>query len=140
MSARSSSEDLVDDSGWPLVVIRGPKCYDQATVAATVDPLIAILDRGKRFCIEGDLSETTRFEWAEIRSFQIFLRDHGKRMDDQVTAVALIIPSALVRGAVKVLFKLKPPCFPYRVVQNHEASAIYLARSLAEPGPRTASG
>lgn len=85
------------------------------------------------------MTATIRFEWSEIKVFDAFARANGERLDSQVAALALIIPSAMVRGAIRVLFKLKAPGHPYRVVHERDAALEYIAPYLSELSPRAAA-
>ena len=136
MSEGLSPEDFVDGSAWPLLVVRGPKIVDNQAARSIVSGLVAALDRGQRFCIHVDMTATTRFEWSEIKVFDAFARANGDRLDTQVAALALVIPSAMVRGAIRVLFKLKAPGHPYEVLADEYIAPFLagLARRVAASG------
>ncbi|MEM7155611.1 MAG: hypothetical protein AAF799_22365 [Myxococcota bacterium] len=126
---------LVDVSAWPLVVLRFSRVVDAETVQQVATGLSATLDRAERFCMQVDMTNTSRFEWAEIKSFDRFARANEDRLNAHVAALALIIPSAMVRGAIRVMFRLKSPAHPYRVVHRRESAVEYLAPYLAELVP-----
>ena len=94
---------------------------------------------GPRFCLLVDFSPTKRMEIAEIKRLTAFVESRGSELDTQLVAMAHIVPSAMVRGALKVLFSLRPPGSPYRVTRTPEAAHAYLGPYINELMGKTAT-
>ena len=131
----------VDESAWPRVVLRRPPVFDQAAVVGITTGLDRALDRGDRFCLEVDLTESTRLDWKELKAFGAYAKASRERHSVLFVTVALVIPSAMVRGAIRVLFQIQSPGYSHRVLQSRREADEYLAPFLAELSqPVAASG
>ena len=120
---------------WPLVVITGPRVPDKFFTGRLMEQMGAVLDRNERFCILADMTDAVRFELAEIRSLAGFAKENGDRIDQQVAALGFAVPSAMVRGAIKVLFTFRSPGHPYLVARTREAALAYLDPHLVALRP-----
>ena len=132
-------ETGVDTAGWPLVRYVSARNMDREAAHAFIERMRYVLDREERFCMLVDLRAAERIDLAEIRMIADFARSKGPQLRKLVTAMALIVPSAMVRGAVKVIFKLKPPEHPYTLVRDMETGEAYIApylEDLVNPTPR----
>lgn len=127
-------ETGVDTRTWPLVRYVGAHTTDTVKACEFIESLRRVLDRDKRFCMLVDLTLAERIDLAEIRMIADFARLKGPQLREFVTAMALVVPSPMVRGAIKVMFTLKPPEHPYTVVRDMEAGEAYIAPYLEELG------
>lgn len=103
----------VDASEWPLVVMKPSQFGCEGSFIALREALGAILDRGERFCMIADLAHKTNVELPEVRHLSELFRSQGERLDTCLAALALVAPSAMVRGAIKLIFRDRRPKYPY---------------------------
>ncbi len=79
-------------------------------------------------------------ELREVRSLTDFFMEHGERMDALVVALGLVVPSAMVRGGLRVVFRTRTPGYPYEQFENCRKAKVYLERHIAELSMPTAVG
>ena len=97
----------LDAEAWPLVVLK-PTAYPTKDSLEGLDVALGeLLDRGERFCLLGDLSHKNGMELHEVQHLQALFEEQGERLDRQVVAFGLAIPSAMVPKPMS----LPPPEF-----------------------------
>ncbi|MEM7155613.1 MAG: hypothetical protein AAF799_22375 [Myxococcota bacterium] len=106
--------------------------FDQASVVGITTGLDAALDRGEPFCLEVDLTQSTRLDWKELKAFGAYARASKERHNALLFTVALVILSAMVRGAIKVLFQIHSPGYAHRVLQHRSEALEYMEPYLAQ--------
>lgn len=122
----------LDPSGWPLVVLKPSPFGTTGSLRVLSEGMVQLLDRGERFCILADFTDKTCMELDEVRCLGDLHRTHGARMDELVVAQGLAVPSAMVRGALKLVFRARPPRYPYVVFRQRRRARAYLESYLAE--------
>jgi len=122
----------VDASAWPLVVLRPFQFGNELSLEALDQGLGSILERGERFCMLADFTQKTYIELPEVRHLTEMFRHHGQRLDDGLVALGLAVPSAMVRGAVKLILQARPPNFPYEVLRTRREARRYIAAHLEQ--------
>lgn len=132
MTARTRDDFRTDLRAWPLIKIVGPTLPDKHFVRSTTRALEKALDRGECFCVLADMRKSRRAELEEVKAISEFAERHGDRLDAQVIALAIVAPSPVVRGAVKVLFALRKPQHPFALVETMSEANSYLEPFLAE--------
>lgn len=90
----------------------------------------AELQRNQAFCVLADASATVRIEFAHAKRIAEFGERNHMRLQAYVQALALVVPSAMVRGALKVAFQIKEPPHPYRILRTLEEADEYLTAFL----------
>lgn len=122
----------VDDDEWPLVVIRPASFGNGASLTALTDGICEILDQRRQLCLIADFSHKTCVELPEVRHLAELFRSQGERIDTLVLALAVVAPSAMVRGAMKLVFQARPPNLPLSVVRTHREAKKFVGPYLAE--------
>jgi hypothetical protein len=88
------------------------------------------LESNQAFCVLADASITIRIDFAHAKRIADFgVRNH-MRLEAYVKALALVVPSAMVRGALKVAFQIKAPPHPYQILRTVEEAEAYLTSFL----------
>jgi hypothetical protein len=98
----------------------------------------AELQRNQAFCVLADASSTVRIDFAHARRIADFGERNHMRLQAYVQALALVVPSAMVRGALKVAFQIKEPPHPYRILRTVDEAEQYLTAFLTlcpQPSP-----
>ena len=110
-----------------------PLCRLRVGTAPTVDSFDSMfagfeaeLQRNQAFCVLADASITVRIEFAHAKRIAEFGERNHMRLQAYVQALALVVPSAMVRGALKVAFQIKEPPHPYRILRTLEEANDYL--------------
>ena len=88
------------------------------------------MELGERFCLYVDMMEARRFDLPAIQVMGSFAQRNSDTLDRRVAALVIVAPSAMVRGAIRVLFTIKTPGHPYAVVRNREEADAYIAAQL----------
>lgn len=122
----------VDDSEWPLVVLRPSLFGSDASLTALGEGLREVLDRGKRFCLLADFTQKTYMELPEVRHLSELFRSEGERIDAHVAVLALVVPKPMVRGAIKLVLQSRPPNVPYEVHRTRRDAKRFISPHLAE--------
>ena len=89
----------------------------------------------REICLLADATATVRLDLVHVKTIARFGEEHHSLLAERVRALVLVIPSAMVRGAIKVAFQLKAPPHPYAVVQTIDEATDYLAPYLREISP-----
>lgn len=127
----------VDASRWPLLVVTAP---DEPTPAFTdrfTAQMQAQLDRMSPFCVLVDmpnLRRVSQVDLGELRRIAAFAQREGDLLDANTVALALHVPHAVVRAAMRLLFALRPPNHPYAIFKTRAAADAYLAPHLRTLG------
>ncbi len=131
----------VDESRWPLVVIRWPR---GPVTDADVEALIALslghLARRERFASLHDGVRATGLDGRQRRRMADHVNAYRKPLGEWHVAAAIVVDSAIVRGIVTAINWLSPPPFPQRQFATRaEAEAWLLGMLDAEAGRARAS-
>jgi hypothetical protein len=89
------------------------------------------LERAQSFCVLADATITSRLEMSHAKIIADFGERNHARLEAHVMALALVVPSAMVRGALRVAFQLKAPPHPYKIVRTTEDAQAFLNPFLA---------
>jgi hypothetical protein len=88
------------------------------------------LDKHRSFCLLAEAVATTHLEFSQVRQIADFgLRNHDM-LQAYVRAMAIVVPSNVVRAGVKVAFQIKAPPHPYKLFSNLDDGCAYLAHYL----------
>lgn len=122
----------VDDEEWPLVVLRPSTFGNDASLASLCEGLGEILDRGKRFCLLADFSNKTYMELHEVKHVSELFRSEGPRLDQQALVLALLVPSAMVRGAINLVLQARTPNIPCEILRTRQEAKRFISPYLDE--------
>ncbi|WP_106393941.1 STAS/SEC14 domain-containing protein [Enhygromyxa salina] len=87
----------------------------------------AELGRHRSICVLANAEKTARIDLAHVKRIAEFGQTHHTLLQAYMRALAFVIPSAVVRGALKLAFQIKTPPHPYRVCHSEEEAQAYLA-------------
>ena len=96
------------------------------------------LERAQSFCVLADATITSRLELSHAKIIADFGERNHDRLQAHVKALALVVPSAMVRGALRVAFQIKAPPHPYKILRTAEEAQTFLNPFLAtcpQPSP-----
>ncbi len=109
----------IDESEFPLVVVRLTGDSTDAQFEAYMDGLDEIRARAKRrYVVLFDASEMLVPTGRQVRMMANWLRARTPEIRANVLADAYIIPSIALRMALKALFTLQASAIPYVVVET----------------------
>lgn len=120
-----------DNSGWPLFRL----VFGQHPTDAGFDAAFAAfereLEKHRSFCLLADAVATTHLEFSGVRKIADFgLRNHDM-LQAYVRALAIVVPSNVVRAGVKVAFQIKAPPHPYKLFSSLEEGNAYTAHYVS---------
>jgi hypothetical protein len=125
----------LDDSLWPLLMVKFTGMPATAQVAAYLEQLTGYLERGERHVTLVDTSGMTGAGPSEQRQLQVeWMKRHEARLNEQLLGSAYVITSPLVRLSVSVIFFLKPMRQPYVITSTVPEAAAWTANLLQQAG------
>lgn len=123
-------EVVFDSSGRPLCRFIVGQTPSADSLEAALHEVEDELGRHRSMCLIADGSVTARIDILSVKHIANFgVRNH-QVLQAYVRALAVVAPSAMARGAVKLAFHIKAPPHPYRVVNTLEEAEAYLAPYL----------
>ena len=90
------------------------------------------LERAQPLCLMLDSRHSRRVELPPLRAFSEFGHTHAQQLSAHVRALAVIVPSAIMRGSLRLAFQLNPPPHPVCVCKTKAEGLSWLAPYLAE--------
>lgn len=82
--------------------------------------------RHRSFCVAVDAEQTESIDFAHVKRFAAFGEKNRSLLEAYIRALAFVIPSPAVRGAMKVAFQLSPPPHPVKICRTKEQAKAYL--------------
>jgi hypothetical protein len=129
------SDILLDDSLWPLLLVRFVGVPTTPQVEAYLAQMTSYLERGEHYVTLLDSSGMTGMGPAEQRHLQAaWMKKHDAKLRVRSQGTAFVITSPLVRLAVSVVFHIKPTHSPYRIAATLPEAAAWAANRLAAVG------
>lgn len=132
----------LDESAWPIVVVRWPRELSLADIDAHFADIRDLGARGERMALILDMSESGVLSHMQRRHAAAHLAGLYQSIGEQIAGVAHVITSPVVRGMLASVYWLAPPPFETRVVGT-VAEAVAWARvrigsgEPAGPEPRS---
>lgn len=123
-------ESVVDTSRRPLLEItvgEVPSLESFNEVFAEVELELA---RHQSICVLTNAEQTTRIDLEHVKRIAQFGETHHTMLEAYIRALAFVIPSAMVRGALKVAFQIKAPPHPVKICRTEQEARSYLAPYL----------
>jgi hypothetical protein len=129
------SDIQLDDSLWPLLLVRFKGVPTTPQVEAYLAGMTSFLERGEPYVSLLDSSGMTGMGPAEQRHMQAaWLKQHDEKLRVLSQGTAFVITSPLVRLAVSVVFHIKPKQTPYLIAATLPEAAAWAAHQLAAAG------
>lgn len=125
---------VFDTSRRPLCCVQISAKPDKAEFEAVFAGIEAELARGRPFCLMADAVATTRLEFEHVKQLAGFGQRNHALLEAHVRAMSIVVPSAMVRGALKVAFQIKTPPHPHQVARSLEEAEAFLAPYVAAIG------
>nr|AYM53153.1 hypothetical protein [Pseudenhygromyxa salsuginis] len=116
----------VDATERPLLRVRIGEVPSLGELEEVFAKLRKELERGGSICMLVDATATKTLELDQVRLIADFGEDNHDLVSSRVMALAFVVPSAMVRGALKVAFRLKPPPHPVSVFKVADDAQSYL--------------
>jgi hypothetical protein len=104
----------VDESRWPMVVIRWPATVTDADVEDFLARSMAQLERRQRYASLHDGVRASGLDSKQRARMSEHTNTHRDALGQWMVAAAIVSPSAVVRGIVTAINWLSPPPFPQR--------------------------
>lgn len=89
------------------------------------------LARFTSICVLVDARETKRIDLSQVKRIAEFGERNDKLLGAYIRVLAFVIPSAMVRGALKVAFQLKVPPHPVHICQTEAQARTHIDPVLA---------
>jgi hypothetical protein len=125
----------VDDSHWPLVIVRMVGTPTVADFEAYLEQRLELLRRGQHaIVVDVDASRGVTMP-TEQRVKQVEWRvRHEELIRQKLLGMAYATDSAIFRLSLSLVFHMKPPAYAYVVAPNLELGVAWAACRLSEAG------
>lgn len=124
-------DSVVDASTFPLIGITVEPQPTLETFEEIFKKVEEVLAQHTSLCVMINAEQTTRIDLAQVRRIAEFGETHDKLLAAYIRALVFIIPSAMVRGALRVAFQIKAPPHPVHICQTEAEARAYLDPYLA---------
>lgn len=121
-----------DRTRWPLVHLIADGAVTHDGTRQLVAHIDASLQRPEPFAILMETRNPHGVEVPHIREWAAFLGERRELIERRLLGVAFVMPSAMMRGALRVLFTWVSPPFEYAVVDSEEAGLAFLQPLLPQ--------
>lgn len=116
---------------WPLVRLEYPENVADEHMTQIGTELEAVLARGERFSMVIDGSRTMSLTPKQRRLIVDTIDRLSNDMKRLCVGQALVVKSAMARGAVTALMWLREPPVPLKVFDTHEAANAWARQLIA---------
>ena len=124
-------ESVIDTSKRPLFGIEVEPTVTLSTLDQIFSAVEEELARHTSICILVNAVNTTSMELSHVRRIAEFGEKNDPLISAYIRAIAFVIPSAMVRGALKVAFQLRAPPHPIKICKAHDEAEAFLQPFLA---------
>jgi hypothetical protein len=130
-----SAHIQLDDSHWPLLVIRYEGTATDEEVARTLSASTRYLERDEPCVIIHDMSRAGECASLTQRHLQAeWLKRHDARLRQWVLGIAYVTNSAALRLMVSLLFHVKPLAMPHKTFPRLPDAVTWVAHQFQQPG------
>jgi hypothetical protein len=123
----------VDDSRFPLVIVRYRGLLDDEAFEAYLQRLQEVRSRGPNVAVL-DATHAGYLPASQRRRQAEWLREHAGMMRDNSLGTAFVIPSTLIRGVLTAILWIVPMPGPHVVVETHEQGEEWARARLHAAG------
>jgi hypothetical protein len=126
----------VDDSLWPLVIVRMVGTSSPAEFEAYLEKRLEFLRRGQPHLhlVEVDTSRNCPLPPEQRQRLVKWMAQHEEAIRQRLLGLAYATDSAQVRLTLSLIFHSKAPTYPYVVVPNLALGGAWAAGRLNEAG------
>lgn len=132
------AEIIVDESKWPLVVVRYPAEYDLQDWLTHGNRLNSILDREVPFAYIAETSMARPANSAERKISGDSHRARHAAWEKYCLGCGVVLRSAINRGVLTAIQWLHPYPYPMEAFATYEQAETWVLRKLRE-GPQLAN-
>ncbi len=115
-----------DRTRWPLVHLLADGAVTHSGTRQLFAHIDALLEQPEPFAIMMEIRNPRGVEVPHIREWAAFLGDRRELLERRLLGVAFVMPSPMMRGAMRVLFSWVGPPFEFAVVDAAEAGLAFL--------------
>lgn len=127
----------MDESLWPLVVVRFTGVVSASDFEGYLDRLRVLLERGEPFVV---ITDTSQMSWhgPALRQRQVeWIQQHAGDMREWVLGHATIATSTFARLSVSILRHLQPMPMPHTDVADLPSALMWVTERLRKGGHAT---
>jgi hypothetical protein len=131
----SRDDILLDDSLWPLLIVRFVGVPTPPQMEAFLTRMTAILERGEPYVSLFDASGMTGVGSTELRHLYVaWMKRHAVRQRELNRGTASVVTSPLIRLTLNVVLHLTPQRSPYLITARLDEAAAWVADRLEQSG------
>jgi len=125
---------FIDESLWPLLVIRAPRAVNSRQQQEGLATLATYLRRGQRHLSIVDLRQLAEAPLDQRHHQVEWFRQHEPLLRESLIGMALVINSPVIRLSMSVILHFKPLPVPHHIGPRMEAAASWAAERLQKAG------
>jgi hypothetical protein len=122
-----------DDSRWPIVVSRASGESSDDDMRSYLTMLELMLSRKARHVIIVDATQGKQLKSQHRKMLADWTQLNRQTLARYRAGLALVTPSAVLRGMITAVYWLSPPPFPYQPVSTMEEGWAWARQRIAEP-------
>lgn len=119
-------------SDWPIAHLIADGAVTHDGTRQLIEILDGLLGQPESFALMMEARNPRGVEVPHIREWAAFLEKRRAEIESRLLGVAFVLPSPMMRGALKVLFTWVRPPFEYAVVDDEDAGLAFLAPLLPQ--------
>jgi hypothetical protein len=124
-----------DDRSWPMLLVSFAGQYSDEEFAAYLDQYQVFLGRNEPYAAVFITPPKGRMMSASHAKLQAeWMRQHDAAIRERVVALAFVLPSAVMRGALRAILWMQPMPVQHRVFATVAEAVEWAAQMLAEKG------
>ncbi|MCR9162350.1 MAG: hypothetical protein ACE37F_31485 [Nannocystaceae bacterium] len=120
-----------DRSAWPIVHLVADGAVTEDGTRQLIAHLEELLQQPTAFAMMLETRNARGLRVPHIRAWATFLEERHALLEARLAGVAFLFPSAMLRGALRVLFTWVNPPFEYAVVDTEAAGVSFLRPMVA---------
>jgi hypothetical protein len=129
----------VDASGHPVIKVQftGEESNDE-NFSLYLKEVRACYDKGERIAIIFDANKASLPKYAHILMQAQWLKDHTALMRDWCSGTAYVVPNAMLRGVLNMIFTLQKQPVPFTIVGTVDLAMAWIRQNDATLLPQEA--
>jgi DNA-binding NarL/FixJ family response regulator len=128
---RSFDRIEIDDSGWPIVVIRYPRHIVDGDWVDHLWIVEGFLRRRTRFCVINDSRTSGAANMRQRRMVQHFYWRREAEIREYWRGTSIVTSSSFVAASVRWLARMSPPPHPWMVTASYEEGRAWVDGKLS---------
>jgi hypothetical protein len=122
----------VDELRFPLVWVHYRRNLEDGEFEALLSTFERMMrERTRRYVLVLETHHSAMTSFSQARRQAMWMKEHQETLRKQVLGIALVLPSPVLRGVLKVVLQLQPMPVPYAVFRDAAEAEAWAQQRLA---------